>query len=89
MEYLDVTKTLKKNIEHQGIGGQKIVLEFEVDRNEFLKKVDEWNPACVNFYMRRQDLDFEDENFNHKLYYGKVGPLGYVVSDDEFEEENK
>lgn len=44
----------------------------------------EGNPACLNFIIRRHDFK---PDFPHKLYYGKVGGLGYVVAEDEFEEE--
>ena len=41
------------------------------------------NWACLNFTDRREDFDC---NFPHKLYYGKVNGLGYVVAEDELEE---
>ena len=47
----------------------------------------EGNPACLNFVMRR--CDFTSDKFPHKLYYGKVGGLGYVVAEDEFKPEPK
>ena len=46
--------------------------------------MNEGNPACLNFVRRRDDFRV---NFPHKLYYGKVGAFGYVVAEDEFEEE--
>ena len=39
------------------------------------------NFATLNFILRRPDFDI---NFPYKLYYGKVGNLGYVVAEDEF-----
>lgn len=46
----------------------------------------EGNWACHNFVMRRDDFRHD---FPYKLYYGKVGGLGYVVAEDEFEPEPK
>lgn len=86
MEYLDIKKRINKNVDHQGIGGKEIMIEFEIPREEFLKKVDEWNPACVNLFKRRFEVDFEDENLKYKIYYGKVDHLGYAVLEDELED---
>ena len=38
--------------------------------------------ACYNFLRRRPDFNRE---FPHKLYYGKVDGLGYIVAEDELE----
>lgn len=75
---------LIESIKHQGIGGQVIILEKKVDKEEVVKNAMEGNIACFNFFTRR--LDFNHE-FNQTLYYGKVNGLGYVVAEDELEEE--
>ncbi|MBQ8293406.1 MAG: hypothetical protein IJX78_06395 [Bacilli bacterium] len=49
----------------------------------FNKAMIEGNMACWNFVNRR--LDFKHD-FPHKLYYGKVGGLGYIVAEDELTE---
>ena len=67
-------------------------MEFIVDKDitdtltndvVFNKAMIEGNMACLNFVRRRQDFKY---NFPHKLYYGKVGGLGYIVAEDEFKE---
>lgn len=85
MENLNIRKRVKGNITHQGIGGKEIRLEFEIKRKaEVLEKACfEGNYACKNFMNRRKDFKYD---FPYKIYYGKVGNLGYVVSEDELED---
>lgn len=74
-------KRINKNVKHQGIGGKIIEIEFEVSKTELLHKAQvEGNWACYNFIDRRPDIKYDSPQ---KLYYGKVGTLGYVVADDE------
>ena len=85
MEYLDIKKRVSKKVTHQDIGGKEIRLEFEIkDHAEVLEKACfERNPACINFMNRRPDFKHK---FPYKIYYGKVGALGYVVAEDELED---
>lgn len=83
---IELIKTLKSNIEHQGIGGKQIIIEFELDAITVFSKAVEGNWACYNFINRRPDFNAD---FSYKLYYGKVGGLGYVVAEDEFEKEEE
>lgn len=74
---------VKDHIEHQGIGGKEIRIEFPLSNDEVLDIANEGNWACCNFIERRPDFNCD---FPYKLYYGKVDGLGYVVSEDELEE---
>lgn len=77
---------VKDHVEHQGIGGKEIRIEFELTKFEVLERAVEGNWACFNFMKRRSDFKID---FPYKLYYGKVGGLGYVVAEDELEEVNE
>lgn len=80
---INLIKKVKKSVTHQGIGGKEIRLELELDADTvFNKAVNEGNWACANFMDRRDDFNYK---FKHKLYYGKVGGLGYIVAEDELE----
>lgn len=73
---------IKKNVQHQGIGGKNIFLERKLTPDEVDCKAVEGNIACFNFCLRRDDFSPE---FNKELFYGHVGNLGYVVCEDELE----
>ena len=85
MENLNIVKRVSKEVKHQGIGGEEIRLEFEIKPKEQVleKACFEGNMACRNFIKRRKDFKHD---FPYKVYYGKVGGLGYVVSEDELED---
>lgn len=80
-------RTIKRSVTHQEIGGKDIRIDWDASRKltaqSVMNRAKNGNWACYNFMKRRPDFD---ENFPHKLYYGKVGILGYVVSEDELEE---
>ena len=80
-----ITKIIKKEVTHQGIGGKRFVVDERVSAtltiDEVMENALQGNPACYNFLMRRFDVN---RDFPYKLYYGKVGNLGYVVAEDEF-----
>ncbi len=83
MEILNLKKKVSNKVDHQNIGGKEIILEFEVNADEvFYRAVVEGNWACKNFKDRRKDFNCD---FPYKLYYGKVGDFGYIVSEDELE----
>ena len=71
---------IKKNVDHQNIGGKKIEIERELTADEVDEQALLGNIACFNFCMRRDDFL---PDFDKKLYYGHVGNLGYVVCEDE------
>lgn len=79
-------RLLKEGIEHQGIGGQEFAIDEQVTQTltneEVFFQALNGNWACHNFVERRQDFN---KDFKHKLYYGKVNNLGYIVAEDEFE----
>ena len=78
---------VKKTVEHQDIGGKIFVVDEQISNtltnNDVFFKAMEGNWACYNFVERRDDFNC---NFNHRLYYGKVDGLGYIVAEDELEE---
>lgn len=80
-------KVIKDSVMHQGIGGEEFIVDEYVTKtltnDEVFNMGMSGNPACLNFIMRRPDFRHD---FPHKLYYGKVGGLGYVVAEDEFKE---
>lgn len=79
------TYTLIDSIDHQDIGGKTIILEFGLSKAEVAQLgYLEGNWACRNFIDRRKDFN---KDFKLKLYYGKVGNLGYIVAEDEFVKE--
>ena len=52
-----IVGTLVEGIEHQGIGGKKIILEREFTVDDILDQpIDKMNIACVNFVLRRGDF---------------------------------
>ena len=71
---------IKKEVNHQGIGGKYIRVEMELTPNEVDTQALNGNIACYNFCFRREDFL---PDFNKKLYYGHVGNLGYIVCEDE------
>ena len=77
-------RKIKEHITHQDIGGKEFIVDEYVTKtltnNEVFARGINGNPACLNFIMRRPDFN---ALFPHKLYYGKVGVLGYVVAEDE------
>ena len=85
-----IIKRIKKSVKHQGIGGQEFIVDEYITKTltngVVFDKGIHGNPACLNFIMRRPDFK---GSFPHKLYYGKVGGLGYVVAEDEFVEEGE
>lgn len=79
-------KTIKSHIFHQGIGGKTIIIDEQITEtltpDVVFEKAMTDNWACYNFVERRRDFNHE---FKHKLYYGKVDGLGYIVAEDELE----
>ena len=82
-------KIVKKGIEHQNIGGKEFIIDENISNtlnpDKILAEALNGNYACMNFIERRKDFD---ENFQFKLYYGKINGLGYIMSEDEFERED-
>ena len=77
---------INKNVEHQGIGGQEIIIEREITIDDILDtNFDKMPIAMVNFVMRRIDL-LDSKCGKRKVYYGHVGILGYFVADDEIKD---
>lgn len=81
---------VKDFVEHQGIGGKTLIIDERdyritdaLTNDEVFDQAMTGNWACKNFIDRRDDFDC---NFPHKLYYGHVEGLGYVVAEDEIEE---
>ena len=69
---------LVDNIQHQGIGGKRIILEREFNSSDILDQpINKMNIACINFITRRMIPD------NMKVYYGHVNGLGYFIGEDE------
>lgn len=89
-EYGRTVMLLKKRIDHQGIGGKEFIIDEQItstlSNNEVFYKAMDGNWACYNFCERRKDFDV---NFPHKLYYGKVDGLGYIIAEDEFDKEDE
>lgn len=79
-------RTIKPHVTHQGIGGKQFIVDIPITNSltndEVFNKGISGNPACYNFIRRRPDFN---RDFKHKLYYGKVDGLGYVVAEDELE----
>lgn len=74
---------LVDDIQHQGIGGKKIILEREFTVNDMLDQpIDQMNIAYVNLLIRRIDF-IVPHNGNKKLYYGHINGLGYFIGEDE------
>lgn len=81
-----IIRRIKPHVLHQGIGGKEFTVDLAVTNtltnDEVFNLGISGNMACYNFLRRR--LDFNRE-FPHKLYYGKVDGLGYIVAEDELE----
>lgn len=76
-------RIIKKEISHQNIGGKEFVIEKEVNIDDVIfEGCFGGNWACRNFLNRRTDAVGVTRP---KVYYGKVGGLGYIVGEDEFE----
>lgn len=75
------TEIIKDEVTHQGIGGKEFIVEMEVPIQDVIFKGLTGNWACYNYLQRRPDVK---RDFPYKIYYGKVGILGYIVSEDEF-----
>lgn len=74
---------LKEDIEHQGIGGKRIIIEREFTVDDILNQpLNKMNIACVNFVMRRMDF-IVPQNGKMKVFYGHVNGLGYFIAEDE------
>jgi len=80
-------RKIKTSVTHQGIGGCEFIVDEQISKtltnDEVWDKAWGGNFACMNFVERRPDFNHK---FPHKLYYGKVDGLGYIVSEDEFED---
>ena len=76
-------RNVKQNIKHQNIGGKRIEIEFELSKDDVIKREKEGNWPCFDFITRRED--FNSISFDKKLYYGKINNLSYIVADDEIE----
>ena len=83
-----IVKVIKNEIKHQDIGGKEFIIDENITETlspeEIFRQATIGNIACNNFIIRRPDFDIS--HFEHKLYYGKVGGLGYIVAEDEFKE---
>ncbi len=79
-------RRIKPHVFHQGIGGKDFIIDYTITNGLTNDKVFNLglggNIACYNFLRRRPDFN---RDFPHKLYYGKVDGLGYVVAEDELE----
>lgn len=80
---LGKTYKIKQEVNHQGIGGQKIMLERKLTADEVDNLAMDGNIACYNFCFRRDDFL---PCFKKDLYYGHVNGLGYIVCEDELYE---
>lgn len=85
-----IVKKIKNSVTHQDIGGKDFIVDENItetlSNEEICKQSMLGNIACINFINRRQDFtDILTNHFEHKLYYGKVDGLGYIVAEDEFE----
>lgn len=80
-------RIIKDSILHQDIGGKEFVIDEKITNqltNDYVfNNAICGNWACWNFVHRRQDFNHD---FPHKLYYGKVDGLGYIVAEDEFKD---
>lgn len=74
---------VKPEITHQNIGGKEFIMEEEVDIDDVIfKGCFGGNWACRNFLDRRTDAVGVTRP---RVYYGKVGILGYIVAEDELD----
>ena len=78
-------RLISSAIDHQNIGGKEFIVDEQITPTltnwEVFMQATKGNWACYNFIKRREDFDGD---FEHKLYYGKVDGLGYIVAEDEF-----
>lgn len=76
-----IVKVIKNEIKHQDIGGKEFIVDENITETlspeEIFRQAYSGNFACMIFIRRRSD-------FEHKLYYGKVNGLGYIIAEDEF-----
>ena len=81
-----IVKKIKNSVTHQDIGGKDFIVDEKITETLTNDSVFNMgmsgNWACNNFIIRRPDFN---HYFEHKLYYGKVDGLGYIVAEDEFE----
>ena len=77
-----IAKRIKSNVAYRNLANKVFDIEFEVSKNDVIRKANEGNWACYNFIKRRKDFN---TFFDKKLYYGKVDGLGYIISEDELE----
>lgn len=76
---------IKKTVDHQGIGGKKIVIEREDTITYALDyPLNQTSIALHNFLLRRLDI-INEEHEDMKIYYGHVGNLGYFIAEDELD----
>lgn len=79
-------RRIKPHVTHQDIGGKSFeidqVITNQLSNDNVFNSAMTGNFACYNFIKRRIDFN---RNFPHKLYYGKVNGLGYIVAEDELE----
>lgn len=80
-------RRIKPHVMHQDIGGKEFTVDEGITKDltndkVFTMGMVNGNFACYNFIQRRRDFKHD---FPHKLYYGKVGGLGYILSEDELE----
>ena len=77
------SRRISKDLKYRDLGGKIFYIEFEVSKDEVIKKaLTEGNWACYNFMDRRPDFN---NLFDKKLYYGKVDNLGYIIAEDELD----
>ena len=69
---------VREDVQHQGIGGKRIIIEREFNSSDILDmNINKMNIACINFITRRMIPE------NIKVYYGHVNGLGYFIGEDE------
>lgn len=79
-----IIKRIKKSVTYRDLGGSEFRIEFEVPNDDLIfKACFEGNMACRNYLKRRPDVKYD---FPYKFYYGKIGALGYIFSEDELED---
>lgn len=84
-----IKRKIKSHITHQEIGGKEFIVDEMITKtlsNMSILEDSKNNMACLNFLLRRPDFNID---FPHKIYYGKVDGLGYIVAEDELEPEGK
>ena len=80
------TIIIKRDIDYKNIGGQNFVIDSDASKKltpeSIYNRAMGGNMICQAFLSRRKDFDID---FPYNLYYGKVGILGYIIAEDEFE----